>query len=139
MIPLLAVPLAGTPPVCDPKKDTAPAAANGYCLTEEEYVEFGRLSLELEALQARIDARDAEIQVWEQWKTEQQRHFMDSMNGLRQECVVSVVDQTTKCANTLAVAKQRTVWEKHGTVIGYVTGFATAMLATGAIAYVSTR
>lgn len=139
MIPLLAAPLVTAPPLCDPKRDTAPTAANGYCLTEDEFLELGRLKLEVDSLQARLDARDAEIQVWEQWKSEQNRHFLDSMNALRQECVVSVVDQTTRCANTLSVAKRRTFWERHGLVVGYVGGFLTAAATAGGILYMGSR
>jgi hypothetical protein len=117
MIALLsAVALAADPTMCDPKKNTAPVTAEGFCLGVQEYTEFGQVLVDNKTLKSELAARDAEITAFEEWKKTRDADF---------QATLSQVDKNAQvCEQQIELAQHRTFMEKYGFVLGASTASA---------------
>jgi len=112
------------PPICDPEHG---ARGDGFCLTEAEYIEFGRLRTEVSALHATVAARDAELLAFEEWKRSRDAEFERALGEVEAAGLRGVREMKESCD----AARKRTFIERNGVVVGLVIGAVSTVVLTG--------
>jgi hypothetical protein len=125
--------LAADPVACDPARDLDGSRATGFCLSEDQFVAFGRIRAQLDDLTGQVAARDLEIKAFEAWKVGHADDLKATIDQVTQAGTDALARERTICDGELATARQRSPIERHGFAIGVVVGVGATVATTALV------
>ena len=96
----------------------------GILVDESTYIELGKLRVE-------VKAQVAEIQAFEEWKTERDKIFVESVTGVQTSCKDGMIELQQHYDKALAKAQKKDALQRHAMPIGIALG---VVVSTGIFA-----